>query len=219
MKPGRWGALLLCMVPTVALAGRVFQWTDKQGQVHATDNLWELPPEVRTRYLELIEEEAREKYSPQQIRDLKEAGNWPPLELIRPKSLANTAQAKEWMGFKLLGTNLEARKAVAEEFRFQWDSLFADRKRLTEAIPRQEAAVAALTEEFLIARNNDGMLARTGETALAPAVAKRLEQAVRELDELRREQAALAAKERDLIMGVRAYLHPGEDGGPATFSN
>ncbi|MEW5853096.1 MAG: DUF4124 domain-containing protein [Myxococcota bacterium] len=216
MRRGLAGLVLwaLLLVPAVALAGRIYQWTDEKGQVRVTDNLWDLPADVRTRYLELIEEEARTKYTPKQIRELKEAGNWPPLALIRPPTLKNRAEAKEWMGFQIVGNDLDAYKQMSDEFRFQWDSLREEQKRLTQELAAAQQRVASAEQALTTARFEDMVHGRMGDAATVPKAEKDLEEARAALAQVQAAYAGLSTRERDLLLGNRVYTRPGEDGGP-----
>jgi L-2-hydroxyglutarate oxidase LhgO len=215
-----WAGLVLLgllLLPVAAWAGRVFQWTDDKGHVHVTDNLWDLPPLVRDRYLAAIEEEARKKLTPAQIRQLKEDGNWPPLAMIRPPALKSSEELKEWMGFKLVGDDLDAFRAMNQEFRFQWESLRAEQQAAREALARAQEAVLVAEKAVDQARMDDLVMGRLGEAATALKAQKALAQARQQVVEAQARVAALPAKEAALLLGQRSYFHPGEDGGPAQF--
>lgn len=217
-RPSRLGVVLvLVLMPALALAGRIFQWTDDKDAVHVTDNLWELPAPIRTRYLELIEEEARSKYSVQQIKEMKEAGNWPPLEFIRPKVLKSDKPLTEWMGLKLLADDFETQRAIGEEYRFQWDRLRTDERQLTEGIAAQQQTIARLTDELERTRFNDMVNGVPEALKKTPAAQKTLDDARQELVRLQAELAAMPDRRRKLVFGERVYKHPGEDGGPSHF--
>jgi len=216
---GKWGLAILAvlLIPALAWAGRVFQWTDKEGQVHITDNIYELPAQVRDRYLQKIEDEARRKYTPEQIRELKEKGDWPPMELVRPPSLKQAETLTEWMGFKIVGSDLEAQRSITDEFRFQWDGFFEERRQIDEGLRQGEALVTAAEEAVNKARLDDMVHGRTGDLAVLPKAEKALAAARAAVAMLKTAKAGLPAKEAALLGGKRAYFHAGEDGGPGSF--
>ncbi|MBI5498570.1 MAG: hypothetical protein HY904_26450 [Deltaproteobacteria bacterium] len=201
--------------PGPALAGRVFEWTDKAGTPHYTDNLWEVPAPMRVRYLELIEEEARRKYKPAEIRELKEAGDWPPLQLIRPPALRSKELETDAGRLKLLEDDRAVQRALQGDFRFQWNSYFDERRQLEEAVPARRNDVARAEQALLDARRDDQILGRPQAAWQAPGKEKDLTAARAQLAAAEAAQAALPDKERRLHLGERVYLQPGEDGGPA----
>jgi hypothetical protein len=207
----------LLLLPALALAGHVFQWTDERGQIHFTDNLWDVPEGPRRRYLEMVEEEARTKLTPQQIRDLKTAGNWPPLEFIRPRALKTEEQLKEWMGFRLVGSDLQLHRRITDEFRYQWDSFYEERKQAQQAITEAQATLQELEQQLDRARLDDMVMGRLGEAAQAQKVEKDVVGARAALQGATERVASLPAKENALLLGQRVFRHSGEDGGPGTF--
>ncbi len=213
----RWvlALVVLVLLPTVAWAGRLFQWTDKKGQVHVTDNLWEVPSDTRQRYLELIEEEARAKYSVAQIRDMKEAGDWPPLEFIRPKALKRTDG--DISGLKLLADDAEIQRAITDEYRFQWGTFYAERDRLKAEKTALDAAVATLSNGLLALRQHEAATGVPPAYSKVPEAEKELAKVREQLARVEAAIAALPAREAQLWMGQRSFGHPGEDGGLGGF--
>lgn len=211
----RWVVALLLLVPALAWAGRLFQWTDKKGQVHVTDNLWEVPPEIRQRYLELIEEEARSKYTIAQIRDMKEAGDWPPLEFIRPKAFKKPDA--EVNGLKLPGDDADLQRALADEYRFQWNSYYEERRALTDEKSSLETEVSSMTQGLDSLRQMEAATGVPPAYSKVPEAQKELAKKQARLDKVNAALAALPAREAQLWMGQRSYGHAGEDGGLGNF--
>lgn len=214
MRRGGWGALLLVLLlPAVALAGRLFQWKDKEGTTHASDNLWDLPPALRTQYLELIEEAARKKYAPDQIRSMKERGEWPPSEFVRPTHLPTAAQDLSWTGFQVLGTSAQAQQAVAVDHQHQWGSFFQERKDLQQGVAQAEKDLPDLENDYLLSLQMDAAMGRQGDAAQAPAKAAALAEAKKKVSGLKEALVDLPRKELELLSGKSVYSAPNPDGG------
>ncbi len=213
----RWVLTLavLVLIPTAAWAGRLFQWTDKKGQVHVTDNLWEVPADMRQRYLELIEEEARAKYTVAQIRDMKEAGDWPPLEFIRPKALKRTES--DVNSLKLLADDAEIQRAMVDEYRFQWNTYYAERKSLTEEKATLEGALATAADNLLLLRQNEAATGVPPAWSKVPEFEKQVAALRARLAAVEAGIAALPAKEAQLWLGQRVFGGATADGGMGGF--